>query len=209
MKRLAHCERETTAELIAHLMEFDTRKLHLAADFPSFFSYCCEVLRLSEHEAYNRIEVARTARTFPAVLDLLRSGALTQTTARLLAPHLDTHDCADLLAAACGRSKRQVEELIARRRPRPDVSPSIRKVPVRREPQATSHREAPSPVRSAEPAPARPPLVAPLAPERYEFRFTGSRNVRDLLSLARICSAARSRRRPGGRRRAGPHAPGR
>jgi hypothetical protein len=58
---LAHSERKATAQLVAHLSELDARKLYLGAGFPSLFTYCCEILRLSEAEAYNRIEAARAA----------------------------------------------------------------------------------------------------------------------------------------------------
>lgn len=51
----------------------------------SLFTYCTEVLRLSEHAAYHRIQAA-AARRFPFLFDLLASGALTLTTVTLLAP---------------------------------------------------------------------------------------------------------------------------
>lgn len=41
-----------------------------------------------EGGAYNRIEVARTARIYPAILELFEQGAITLTALRLLAPHL-------------------------------------------------------------------------------------------------------------------------
>src|SRR3989442_7069877 len=103
VSRLAHCERETTAHLIAHLAEFDARGLYLGLGFSSLFSYCTEILRLSEHEAYNRIEAARAARAaraFPLILDMLVEGSLNLTTVRLLAPHLRGDNHEDLLAAA-------------------------------------------------------------------------------------------------------------
>ena len=92
--RLATCERAAMVQLLSHLGEFDARRLYLGLGFSSLFTYCTEVLGLSEHEAYNRIEVARAARRFPAVLDLLGEGTLNLTTARLLAPHLrdDNHE---------------------------------------------------------------------------------------------------------------------
>src|SRR5687767_14489502 len=93
VQRLASRERGATAELVAHLAELETRDLHLAAGYTSMFSYCCDVLRLSEDEACNRIGVARAARRFPLILDLLTQGAVRLTTVRLLAPHLtaDNH----------------------------------------------------------------------------------------------------------------------
>ena len=130
--RLVGCERETTVSLIAHLMEFDARRLYLGAGCPSLFVYCTDVLRLSGHEAYHRIEAARLARRFPVLLRMLAEGALNLTTARLLGPHLSDENHEALLAAASGKSKREVELLLARRFPQPDRPTLIRKVPVSR-----------------------------------------------------------------------------
>jgi hypothetical protein len=84
---LASRERGVTAHLIAHLAEFDARRLYLAAGFSFLFAYCTAVLRLSEPEAYNRIEAARAARRFPVIRDRLTEGSLTMTTVRILASH--------------------------------------------------------------------------------------------------------------------------
>lgn len=107
------------------------------------FAYCTEVLRLSEHAAYHRILAARMARRFPVVLRMRAQGSLNLTSARLLAAHLtqDNHD--ELLAAASGKSKRQVQELLARRFPQPEIASSIRKLP------------APGPAAEPPAAPAR------------------------------------------------------
>ncbi len=53
--------RRNEAELIAHIGEVDRRRLYARAAAPSMFEYCTDVLHLSEHEAYLRITVARTA----------------------------------------------------------------------------------------------------------------------------------------------------
>jgi hypothetical protein len=127
--RLASSERQTTAGLIAHLAEFEARRLHLAAGFRSLLLYCTQVLRLSEHEAYNRIEAAHLARRYPRILELLTEGAVNLTTVRLLAPHLTAENHEHLLTAATGLSKNDVLQLVARHFPRPDVATSIRKVP--------------------------------------------------------------------------------
>ena len=62
---------EDLASLIAHIAEFDARELYLALGYSSTFTYCREVLKLSEHEAYRRIEVARYARKYPMILEKL------------------------------------------------------------------------------------------------------------------------------------------
>jgi hypothetical protein len=72
-------ERAATATLIALLAEFDARRLYLGEGCSSLFTYCTQVLHLSEHAAYNRIETARAARRFPAILDLVEAGAITPT----------------------------------------------------------------------------------------------------------------------------------
>ena len=211
LARLAHSGRETTVGLVTHLAEFEARDLHLAAGFPSLFAYCTEVLRLSEHEAYHRILAARTARKYPRILRMLGEGTLNLTTVRLVAPHLTDETANRLLNAAAGRSKRQVEELVARHAPRPDVPSSVRKVPERTTASGATSMSSvaaptvPDPVASgrlpAEVAvmplvtpvtpPARPVVVRPLAPERYEVRFTASaetcaklRRAQDLLQHA-------------------------
>jgi hypothetical protein len=129
LTRLAAVERASTAALIAHLAEFDARRLYLGAGFSSLFGYCREVLRLSEHESYNRIEAARAGRRFPAVLRMLSEGTVNLTAVRLLAPHLTEANHRELLEAASGSGKRDVEELIARNFPRPDVVTTIRRLP--------------------------------------------------------------------------------
>jgi hypothetical protein len=125
-------ERGTTGELVAHLAELDARRLYLGAGFSSLFAYCTGMLRLSEHEAYNRIEASRAVRRFPVLLERLGDGSLNLTTIRLLSPHLQPQNAATLLAAASGKSRRQVEELLACRFPRPFVAASVRKLPAPR-----------------------------------------------------------------------------
>src|SRR5438067_5048923 len=86
---LASRERESTAQLIACLAETDARRLYLGEVCSSLFTYCTQVLRLSEHAAYGRIRAARAATTrFPGILDLLADGSITLTTVCLLARHV-------------------------------------------------------------------------------------------------------------------------
>src|SRR6186997_1368495 len=127
--RCAHEERRATARLLAHLAELDARRLYLGTGHASLFAYCHHALGLSEDAAYNRVQAARACRLFPEVLERLADGALTVTTVRLLARHLTSENHGELIEAAARRSKREVEELIARRFPQPDTPSSVRKVP--------------------------------------------------------------------------------
>ena len=118
---IAREEREATVELVAHLAELDARRLYLGEGFGSLFGYCIGALRLAEHAAYNRIEAARASRRFPSILDLLADGSLNLSTVRLIAPHLQPENFDAVVAQAKGKSKREVEVLVARLAPRPDV----------------------------------------------------------------------------------------
>jgi hypothetical protein len=211
LARLAGSSRGTTARLVAHIAEFDARKLHLAGGFPSLFAYCREVLHLSEPESGNRIAAARAARRFPVVLDLLDAGSVNLTTVRLLAPHLTRENHRELLAATTQKSKRDVEELIASRFPRPDIASSIRRLPtptmiatsldgpplpnsigpgvpsgsvaLQLGSRSTGPESAGVPPIAATPPP-RPSVIATLAPTRYEIRFTASAETREKLQRA-------------------------
>jgi hypothetical protein len=207
--RLAECERESTAALVAHLAEFDARRLYEGEGFRSVFKYCTTVLRLSEDSAYNRIQAARAARRFPAIVDRLATGGLSVTTVRMLAPHLTPANHERLLAAAEGKGKHEVEHLIATWFPQPDVSPSVRRLPVRTvgggamPAQATigsppsavpvsagssassvpAAADSPTVMEPATRPPSRP-VVRPLAAERYEIRFTASAETLEKLRAA-------------------------
>jgi len=132
LRRLASHERTATVELVAHLAELDTRRLHLPLGFGSLFAYCTEELHLAEHAAYNRIEAARAARRFPVILDRLSDGSLNLSTLRLLAPHLTAENHETVLRQAAGMSKRSVEQLVAVLAPRADAPAFVRKLPAPR-----------------------------------------------------------------------------
>src|SRR5437899_3044462 len=127
---LAGREREATAELVPHLAELDVRTaLYAAQSYGSLFGYCTKVLRLSEDAACNRIYAARACRRFPVILEALASGALSLTSVRMLSQHLTPENHQAVLARAGGRSRREIEALVAELAPRPDVPSSVRKLP--------------------------------------------------------------------------------
>src|SRR5512140_374544 len=131
VKDLACRERQATACLVAHLVELDERRLYLAEGCSCLFNYCVEVLHLSEHAAYNRIKVARTARTFPLVLERLARGSVNLTAVRLLSPVLTPENHRELLDKATHGKRQDVERLVARLRPSTAVASSVRKLPAR------------------------------------------------------------------------------
>lgn len=117
------------ADLIEHLGEIDERKLYLELSHPSMFAFCVDELGFSEDVTCNRINVARAGRRLPAIIDALRSGRFHLTGLRLLAPHLTEANHELLLPQAAGKSKRAIEELVARIAPSPPVRTWISRVP--------------------------------------------------------------------------------
>src|SRR5574339_257772 len=103
-------ERQAAAEVIALLMEVDSRKLFAQQSCSSLFTYCVQVLHFSEHAAYLRIEAARAARRFPVILDRLADGSLHLTGVGLLSPHLTSENYVEVLSKARHKSKREVEQ---------------------------------------------------------------------------------------------------
>ena len=183
VKAAAEGERHATARLVALLAHVDARRLYLGEGCSSLFTYCTQVLRLSEHAAYGRIEAARAARTYPIVLDKLADGSLTLTAVTLLAPHLTATNHQDALTEAHHKSKRDVEHIVARLRPQPAVAATVRKLPAPVAPPVAARSMDAVPIREppALAPPTRPGGVTPLAPERYKVQFTVSRETHDKL----------------------------
>jgi 5-methylcytosine-specific restriction endonuclease McrA len=190
LERAVGCERRATAHLIALIVEVDSRKLYAQQGCSSLFTFCVQVLHLSEHAAYLRIQAARCARRFPAVLDRLSDGSLHLSAVSLLGPQLTEANHLELLDLAKHKSKRDVERLIARLRPQPDVPALVRKLPSHAAPLMAEPRVAEpssdvvsSAMTVVAPAPAspRPVVIKPLAPERYKVQFTVTHDTHEKL----------------------------
>lgn len=172
-KRVAEVERRSMAELLELLIEVERRNLCQSLGCSSLFKYCTTVLGLSEQAAYSRINAARAAARFPAVLPMLADGALTLSSIGLLAPHLteDNHDA--LLDAAQKKSAREVQKIVACANPQPDIPATVRALPA----------TATTPTASTTPT-ARP-VIAPLSARRYLLKLTIGEETRDKLKRAR------------------------
>ncbi|MBD3162309.1 MAG: hypothetical protein GF346_08245 [Candidatus Eisenbacteria bacterium] len=179
-------ERHVTAWLVAHLAEMDRRRLHLAEGYSSLFTYCTQALHLSEQSAYKRIEAARAARRFPVLLARLGEGDLHLSAVVLLAPLLTKQNHAALIEEARYKTKREVEEIVARVRPAAPVPTLVQRLPASEAPTQAHPAVPPSapPAPLPPPAPHPRPVVAPLAPERYKVQFTASAEMHERLQRA-------------------------
>jgi 5-methylcytosine-specific restriction endonuclease McrA len=183
--RVAADERRSTVDLVELLSEVDARRLYLGLGCASLFTYCTEILRLSESAAYHRIEAARAMRVFPLIGERLRDASLTLTTVALLRPHLTIKNHVRLLDHARNKSKREVEQQIACLVPKPDVESLVRRMPSVQSAMPDRPREAsggaallpalsePPVITASTPAiPAPRAKIQPLSSDRYLLRVT-------------------------------------
>jgi len=176
---LALHEKHDIARFIAHLALMTKRKYHVDLRYRNLFEYCVKRFNLSEGSVYRRIQVATVCREFPAILVAISQGRLHLTGASLLAPHLAEDNVERLIAAAQGKTKREVEELLVTLAPRKPFEPSVRK----------ASDPAPAPGASVLPSPQERGDLA--APEKAAIEATpagaGSadgKRTRDLLQPA-------------------------
>src|SRR2546428_12807578 len=93
-------ERTSTAVLLAHIAEFDARKLYVAEGYASMQAYCVGALKLSRDATWKRTQAARAALRFPQLLEALADGRLHLSGACLLVPRLTDQNVDELLSAA-------------------------------------------------------------------------------------------------------------
>ncbi|MBI2385672.1 MAG: hypothetical protein HYV14_06625 [Elusimicrobia bacterium] len=143
LKALAARERVLAADAVAYVAETQRRKLHEDHGWRSMFEYCVQSLRWSEATAYRRTRAARAVLDYPAILEMLYDGRLHIEGVVILSAFLPDADFPALLLKAVGMTTKNIERLVADRRPDPPVRDSIRFVGA-----------APPPVRIEEPPPA-------------------------------------------------------
>jgi len=182
LKSLCGQGRAVLARLLAHLVEVEERRLHLEAACPSMFQFCVRRLGMSEDEACRRIHAARLARRFPDLLVRIERGELTLSTIALLGGALTEATYPALVEAAAGKTKAEVQALLAKRSPMPDAPTAITAIPT----------QAPIPTLGVEAVFAPPPTggrtrgpqLAPLSETRHKVQFTASNELRKKLERA-------------------------
>jgi 5-methylcytosine-specific restriction endonuclease McrA len=120
---LVRRDRRNTALIVAHLSEIDARKLYLERGCGSMIDYGQRVLGFSESAAYRCLTAARLVRRFPVLLDRIEAGAIHLTALTILGPHLDDDNVERLVTAASGKSRLELEALVAPLRPPEPQSP--------------------------------------------------------------------------------------
>jgi 5-methylcytosine-specific restriction endonuclease McrA len=171
LAELAAQHRATTAQLLAHLAEVETRHLHLRAGYDSMKAYCVGELHFSEDAARKRVHAAHVAREFPVLFEAVADGRLHLTAIRILAAHLSPANVDELVEEATHKTNSEIELLLARRFPQAEVLRLDDGV----SPQVVAPQSAIAigcaPGRTQLPAPA-PAKIAPITVERYTLQVT-------------------------------------
>ncbi len=186
-------ERDFLALVLAHLAEVEARRLYRDAGYASMHAYCVHGLHLSHDAAKKRIQAARAARDFPALLERVAEGALCLSVVNLLAPHLTPESAESPLSATAFRTRFEVEELLASRCPQQAVETRVEPIaqPLT---LVESGGTTAAVLTEAQGAPghlqeiAKAPGVTPIGPDHYRLRLTMSgamyeklRQAKDLL----------------------------
>src|SRR6187397_1116191 len=171
-------DHEGNANLLRHIDAIDRRQLWAKLGFPSLFAFLVSRYHMSESTAGKRIGAARTARRLPVLFSMVARGEIHLSGIHRLKAHLTCENHELVLAAAKHKTIRQIEQLVARLAPQPDVPSTLRALPRRASP-TTSAVAAPvaTPVPAASPVAMLPvqrraPDPIPLAPGRYKLQVT-------------------------------------
>lgn len=121
--------RRTEARVVAHIAEVERRNLHLKEGFSSVYKYCQLRLGLSEYESFHRMTAAAIARKYPVVFGLIDQGKIHVSGLCKLRDFLTRANYIELLREACGKTKQQIEELLAARFPTRKGRDSMRRLP--------------------------------------------------------------------------------
>lgn len=168
--RVYRRSRACNAELVRILIAVHSRRLYLKKAHPSLFEFCLRALGMSNGTAQRFSVAARLASQFPGLVGRIERGEIHLTTLVQMRHYLTEDNADELLELARGRTRYQVEELLASVAPRPDAPSRMRKLATPRTGQSVGPNDR---------------GVEPLAPQRYKVQFTADRETHDDIMQAR------------------------
>ncbi|TMQ56810.1 MAG: hypothetical protein E6K72_04420 [Candidatus Eisenbacteria bacterium] len=183
--------RASDADVLAHIAEFDERRLYLPAAYPCMKEYCIRELRFSEDAASKRVYAARAARQFPAIFAAVAEGRLHLSGVVTLAPRLTPENADELLEAATHKTRDEILHLLAERFPKPDLPARLGDTSAPTGEQAPdpvgdyAARHAPGHVES----PGGQARILPLSAERSALQCSFPRRVEEKIRYARTLAS--------------------
>ncbi len=110
LKNSLGAEACSVAEFLVLLQELDANRGWARLGYASLFDFCHLGLNLTRAESYSRTRLARLAADVPQVISLLKSGLVSLSVLRILAPVLNCENFAEVLESIRGKSTREVED---------------------------------------------------------------------------------------------------
>src|SRR5437870_2738512 len=126
MKHILRRENGELAEFVIELAELDREKQYLDMGYRSLWEFCKRELGLSERAIYYRIAAARELQRNPQLAEQIRDRHLCITTLAMLTKVMTEENSEMLIAEAVGKSKREVEQIVARLDPKPVPADVVR-----------------------------------------------------------------------------------
>jgi len=126
---LVRQDHEGNANLLRHIDTIERRKIWAKQGHPSMFDFLVTRHHMSESTAGKRIGAARTARRFPVLFGMVARGEIHLSGIHRLKAHLTPENHASVLDEAKHKTIRQIEQLVARLAPKPDVPSVLRALP--------------------------------------------------------------------------------
>ncbi len=174
--RLVAVHRKTTANLLACLVEVVRRDLHLVDGASTLADWCMARWGLSEDQAWTYTKVVEVARKWPLALEMIAGGRLSLSGVRALRQHLSDDNALERLHEAAGKTRQELQLLMARWSPRPDVPARVVRLPARpsgapvaqKAPENESSRD--DSLQLAAPKPKH--RVEPLSEARFKVQLT-------------------------------------
>lgn len=107
--------RENDARLLVFLGAVEERRIYLLRACSSMYDYCRRRLRMSEGQAHRRIAAARLVKTYPFILPLIASGAMHMSTLAQIRSFVKPENVHALVADTAGKSRDDVDRILADR----------------------------------------------------------------------------------------------
>ncbi len=145
--------RRLVADSIKLLVDLENRNLHARMACSSLHDFCQRLLKMSDSSAYRHMTAARMVRRFPCLLAKIENAELHLSSLVLLRDVLTESNVELVIEAASGKTTQQVEELVARLAPKPDLPTMIKRLPTEAAPDiGQTQPDIPAPAAQAAPA---------------------------------------------------------
>jgi 5-methylcytosine-specific restriction endonuclease McrA len=113
LKKLVAHEQHLTLTILPHLVEVERRTIYLEKAYSTLTEYCIHELGYGESSAWRRVRAARVIKDVPEVYDLMSCQKLSLSTVLQIAKVIDAHNKDSLLPRIVGKSKSEVDAILA------------------------------------------------------------------------------------------------